>query len=142
MGILRTSTSALRSLTSKERHHGSPQGRRMLAQLSQTMMKVDQVSIHPYFHKSLKILPPDDVLNISYTLKIQNIFFIPMHDCLNSSGMGILRIFPHLRIFSRCFQPSAFLRVSAISSFPHSNQRERERERERNARKNAHKKYP
>ena len=41
------------------------------------------------------------------------------------SGMGILRIFPHLRIFFQCFQSSAFLGLSAVSSF---NQRERERE--------------
>ena len=36
-------------------------------------------------------------------------------------GMGILRIF-----FFQCFQSSAFLRISAVSSF---NQRERERQR-------------
>ena len=41
--------------------------------------------------------------------------------------MGILWIFPHLRIFCQCFQSSAFLRISAVSSFPHSNQREREK---------------
>ena len=35
--------------------------------------------------------------------------------------------------FFQCFQPSAFLRISAVSSFPHSNQRER------NAEKNAYK---
>ncbi|GFO00307.1 hypothetical protein PoB_002681200 [Plakobranchus ocellatus] len=42
MGILRTNACALRSLTHKDRHHGSPQGRRMLAQLSQAMLKVEQ----------------------------------------------------------------------------------------------------
>ena len=40
------------------------------------------------------------------------------------SGMGILRIFPHLRFFFQCFQSSAFLRISAVPSF---NQREREK---------------
>ena len=50
--------------------------------------------------------------------------------------MGILRIFPHFKIFLfQCFQSSAFLRISTISSFPdflHSIQREREM-REKNA---------
>ena len=44
-----------------------------------------------------------------------------------NTGMGILRIFPHLRIFFQCLPSSAFLRISAVSSFPHFNQREREK---------------
>ncbi|KAK3766496.1 hypothetical protein RRG08_059314 [Elysia crispata] len=45
MGVLRTSTFALRSLSHKEKHHGSPQGRRMFAQLSQSMLKVEQPTV-------------------------------------------------------------------------------------------------
>ncbi|RUS70958.1 hypothetical protein EGW08_021287 [Elysia chlorotica] len=45
MGVLRGSTFALRSLKHKEKHHGSPQGRRLFAQLSQSMLKVEQQSV-------------------------------------------------------------------------------------------------
>ncbi|GFR61661.1 hypothetical protein ElyMa_005437500 [Elysia marginata] len=45
MGILRTSTAALRSLTHKDKHHGPQNGRRMLAQLSQSMLKVGQPTV-------------------------------------------------------------------------------------------------
>ena len=66
--------------------------------------------------------------------------------------MGILRIFPHLRIFFKCFQSSAYLRISQFQAF-HTLIREREMgkknaykitltEPQREMRKIAHKKYP
>ena len=64
------------------------------------------------------------VTNLSVMKMLKHTNSNPFHQ----SGMGILRIFPHLRIFFQCFQSSAFLRISAVSSF---NQRERERDAEK-----------